>query len=62
MVKGNFILDESADNFVDEVFSTFGRLRTIEGCLYVKGFNGATNLSFFGNLEEVVCQEEQGIL
>ena len=60
VVKGHFILDETANNFTEEVFSTFWSLKRIEGCLYVKGFTGSTNLSFFSNLEEVDCQKKQG--
>ena len=59
-VKGHFILDSTADNLTEKVFSTYRGLKSIEGCLYVKGFNGTNNLSFFGNLEEVVCRKEEG--
>lgn len=61
-VKGHFILDETANNFTQEIFSTFKGLKSIEGCLYVKGFNGSNNLSFFGNLTDVVCKQKQGLL
>ena len=60
VIKGHFILDKAANNYTEEIFASFSNLKRIEGCIYVREFTGSQNLSFFSNLEEVICRKREG--
>lgn len=60
VVKGHFILNEAANKYARQIFSTFSGLKRIEGCIYVRKYTGSRNLYFFSNLEEVICDENEG--